>query len=325
MKRCLTAIAAVLCCIFLSTAFCACSWFFENRAPVDVYLPYLDGADAAASGAQYVAAAQQADVVTVIATYPVRTDIATSYTQVYSGVIINKEGYVLTTSAAASLEYKSGAYASATRIVAVLSDVYGNDEQYLLKLIDHDSALGVALFVFYDTFYTYTDPSQSNAEEGFCHYAALSAVPPEIGDACVAVGNATGAVNSDASGLIGVQYVQQAVTQGVVSAAGSADEEAESVSYGGTVYPYLYSSASVTPAMLGGALFDANGYLIGMLSDKVTDGSSDESYLRRFSASLPANFLSAYLDAVSEQTQTVIPYTLATAQAERSLTEVYDA
>lgn len=313
MKKFLLSVglAAVFAVSFLTVG---CNWMYNVAEPVDVCLEYLDAAadPQSDSAAEYVAKTRQAAVVSVIATYNLRTDYGTTYTQVYSGVIIDKEGYVLTSSVVANFEYSDGHYIRPSSVRAVLSDVYDDGSKYALDLVNYDSDAGLALYSFHDNFYHYTDSSASETTEGFQVWAGFSLQEASVGQTCILIGNAVGALNSNFNGYNGISYVQQSVTQGVVSSTDVQDAAAD-IEYNGASYARFLFSAPSNENMYGGALFDENGYMIGLVQGQLTDGSSEEICLVRVSAALPASLVAAYIDTVSEQEQTVIPYTVAIA------------
>ena len=292
-------------------------WMIDAQDPVDVYLDYLDtesAADNEENAAEYVARKQQAAVVSVIATYNLRTDYASSYTQVYSGVIIDRDGYVLTTSSVAYFEYSTGHYIQPSTVYAVLSDVYDNDARYRLMYVDHDTQAGLAIYSFRDNFYHYADQAKQELVPGFQIWANFLMNGVSVGATCVAVGNAVGALNSNFGNANMITYVQQSVTQGIVSSI-DAQQAVPDVSYAGKTFPLLLFSAPANENMYGGALFDENGYLIGLVRGQLTDGSASEICLERVSAALPASLLAVYIDSVSEQLQRVIPYTVVSSDA----------
>ena len=152
MKKRLAALLAVAT-LFL---FAGCSFSFYQRQAEskDIYKDYLAmETDASDSYTERVAERSGAAVVTVIANSVVRTNRGSeSTTQIFSGIIINAEGYVLTTSHAAVLEVTSGGSLYTGRVLtayAVLPEIYGDKSRYKLTLVDYNTDAGLALLLFF--------------------------------------------------------------------------------------------------------------------------------------------------------------------------------
>lgn len=107
-----------------------------------------------------------------------------------------------------------------------------------------------------------------------------------------------------------ITYVQQSVTQGIVSSI-DAQQAVPDVSYAGKTFPLLLFSAPANENMYGGALFDENGYLIG-LGPRAADRRICFGDLSGtcFGGHCLPRWLAVYIDSVSEQLQRVIPYTV---------------
>ena len=289
----------------------ACDWMDSSAPPRDIYLSYYSGD--AQSGeeqdiAEYVSSVDRGAVVTVISEDPSSTSTA-----IYSGIIINTDGLVLTAADAAYFVRSSGSVRTAD-VSAVLSEIYGDSTKYKLELIDYDSDAGLALFSFYDRFYHYTDDEKTSVADGFQLYATLSGIDLKVGAACVAIGNAAGEYYN--GNLPDPFYIRETVTSGVVSAM---SENVGSVSVGENSYNKFTFSAPSTPELFGGALFDENGYLIGMISDKFSDNGGN---VPRIAAAIPSEAIAAYFDEVSLRKQIVVEYSVATDGAERSAVQL---
>ena len=259
----------------------ACDWTDLSSPPRDIYLSYYSGD--AQSGeeqdiAEYVSSVDRGAVVTVISEDPSSTSTA-----IYSGIIINTDGLVLTAADAAYFVRSSGSVRTAD-VSAVLSEIYGDSTKYKLELIDYDSDAGLALFSFYDRFYHYTDDEKTSV-----YYNGNLPDP---------------------------FYIRETVTSGVVSAM---SENVGSVSVGENSYKKFTFSAPSTPELFGGALFDENGYLIGMISDKFSDNGGN---VPRIAAAIPSEAIAAYFDEVSLRKQIVVEYSVATDGAERSAVQL---
>ena len=137
----------------LLLAGCSFSLYRREDESRDIYKKYIEvGTDDSASYTEKVAAEAGAAVVSVIAHTIVRTNRGTAtVAQVFSGVIINADGYVLSTSNAAYLSVTDGNHVYSNEVMsayAVLPEVYDDDSHYKLTLIDYDTDVGLALFRF---------------------------------------------------------------------------------------------------------------------------------------------------------------------------------
>ncbi len=298
-------------CVFACLLLSGCSWFYaQTPTPKDVYLDPINipqQAENGESAAEFVARTQRANVVSLIAVYNLRTEYGNTYTQIFSGVILDGDGFVLTTSDVSDLEYADGQFVRPSSVRAVLSDAYGDDTRYLLDLVSYDSSCGLALYRFHDNFYHYTDDAHSAAKSGFPLWANFSADSASVGDAAIAIGNAVGVLNSPFAGVNGITYLQQSVTQGVVSSVQTSASENRPA--GGK--NLLLFSAPSNENMYGGALFDKNGYVIGLIAQQFSDPNNEDDFLPRVSAALPTDDLTAFIDSVSAEKQFAIPYTIA--------------
>ena len=317
MKKRLAALLAVAT-LFL---FAGCSFSFYQRQAEskDIYKDYLAmETDASDSYTERVAERSGAAVVTVIANSVVRTNRGSeSTTQIFSGIIINAEGYVLTTSHAAVLEVTSGGSLYTGRVLtayAVLPEIYGDKSRYKLTLVDYNTDAGLALFRFYDRFHYYTDTSRGESKEGFQVFAQFSGKNAETGERCIGIGNSLGnALNEGVSVPERVNEIEQTVMSGVISDADAGSEALAPVSFGGKEYNYILTTVPVNIDMYGGALFDENGYLIGLLAMKIgyESSSGETGYFKRVAAACPVSLLTAYIDGAASATETPVPYIIA--------------
>lgn len=290
--------------IFTGLCLSGCSWMLEQTNPRSVCLPYIDVAvdNGSSDSVEDVTTRSQAAVVSIIATYPLRSNLGNSYTRVLSGILIDADGYVLTHASVSSYEYSAGEFAEPKSVYAVLSDVYEDETRYSLEFVDQDSALGVSVYRFYDEFSHHTDASSSETEKGFQIFATFSEKSVRIGEPCTAIGNAVGGLNSAYENVDGILYIQQSITGGAVSAL-------ESVATDETRFSYIITSAPINENMYGGALFDENGYLLGLIYDKWTEADGD--FVVRASSAIPSSVLTDYIDDASARVQHTIPYTIA--------------
>lgn len=229
-----------------------------------------------------------------------------SFIDYSSGVIVNEEGYVL--AAASSLQpaiyTQDGEYiGTANAAYAVLSDVYlTSDTLYRLELVDVDAESGFALYSFYDSFSyaaeDFSDSEHSGTVEGFPIVAEFSSETIAVGDFCTAIGNAVGSVvNDTAQSLSSLSHFSVSATSGAISQTG--DET-------------FLIGAAVSPEMIGGAVFDQNGYCIGILSEKLRrDAAADQNFVANATLCSGVDRVLRYLDAVSASLRIPIPYTVA--------------
>lgn len=316
-----TSIAIFLVLISVLFAISGCSVFTFRRqaAPTDVYLEHVSTTDTIQIDfSEQVSSLQMGSIVSIISTTNLNTLQGTGvYISVYSGIILNDDGYVLASSQSAytNIVYEGTAVqGEAQSYYAVLANSYNNDTHYKLNLIDYDLDAGLALFQFYDTFYYYTDAEKSSLEKGFQFTARFSSNPVRTGDDCVAIGNSLGNLYaSEAYNHSSVKDTQLTVTKGIISDNESDPNVFEPLSLNSVNYNYILTSAPVNLDMIGGGLFDENGYIIGMPASKIsTDSiemSDDNGYISRVSIAYPVQYLFAYINNVSQEKQTVISYT----------------
>ena len=100
---------------------------------------------------------QTASVVSILSSGRVYTGSDSySTTRVLSGVILNEEGYILTSSEACNFDVSDNGTiyeGKFTNAYAVLSDVYQDQRHYILNLVDNHEEAGLALFRFQTDFY----------------------------------------------------------------------------------------------------------------------------------------------------------------------------
>lgn len=294
-------------CLFLLLNGCS-SLFVREQEARDIVKNYIqtslsDGANI--TSAEYIASEQSGCVVSIASTYYItQNGKRQKFVFHTSGIVINSEGYILTSSeTAASIDG-----VSPSSITATLAPVYNDDSAYRLVETDRDEDCGLALFRFYDSFYRKTESGEK--VKGLQFNAEFSSVDVNTGDRCWAAGNSLGDIFENTAEL--------SVTGGTV-ADNAADSGIFSLSMNGKNYEYMIATAPICPEMLGGALFDKNGYLIGMAASKIV--SSDENqysyeYLNELALFYKTDILIDYVDTVSESLQTVIPLTVASISEE---------
>ena len=299
-------------CLFLGTislffVLSGCSFVLGREAdPVNVYKSYIDTQSENTDSqdtAEYISSTRTGSVFSIASTYYLQQGgQRIKYVYYSSGIILNAEGYIL--SVASSVAQIDGTSPSST--YAILSSVYNDDTEYKITLVDSDESSGLALFRFYDNFY-YKD-AKGDQQKGFQFIAEFSGKEVYTGDSCWAVGNSLGDIFDDANNL--------SITGGVI-AQSTADEQLFALSYNGVNYSYMIATAPVCPEMSGGALFDRNGYLIGMFASKIVSTDDSNSfvggfeYLSKMALFYKTDILIDYVNHLSENLQTVIPMTIA--------------
>lgn len=311
------AVAAILCMILSG---CSFSGYRQEAAPQNIYKDYMAiESDAPADFEEQIADKAGGSVVTIISSANMRVNgELSSIVNIFSGVIINREGYVITTSQSAytGVSAGSGRYeAEANEVYAVLPDIYDDNTHYKLRLIDYDTQIGLALFKFYDNFYFYSDAAKTDTVQGFQFHATFSSENVAVGNRCAAIGNSIGNIlNGEALSLNSITQIEQTITSGFISASPADPSVFEPLQYGDSSYNYFMTSAPANLDMYGGGLFDENGYAIGILASKIVSensGSSAGDYITRATLVYPTALVTAYIDNVSAETQKVIPYTTA--------------
>ena len=311
------AVAAILCMILSG---CSFSGYRQEAAPQNIYKDYIAiESDATADFEEQIANKAGGSVVSIISSANMRINgELSSIVNIFSGVIINREGYVITTSQSAYTGVSAGSErydAEANEVYAVLPDIYDDNTHYKLRLIDYDTQIGLALFKFYDNFYYYSDAAKTETVQGFQFYATFSSENVAVGNRCAAIGNSIGNIlNGEALSLNSITQIEQTITSGYISASPADPSVFEPLQYGDSAYNYFMTSAPANLDMYGGGLFDENGYAIGILASKIVSdnsGSSAGDYITRAALVYPTALVTAYIDNVSAETQKVIPYTTA--------------
>ena len=294
----------ILSCLIVLFFACGC---YDTTAPKEADLKTLD-----LSGMT----ARSASIVTILSSGRVDTgNDKYVTTKAYSGILLNDEGFVLTSWQVCNFDVADGGNiypGEMTQTYAVLSDVYGDDTHYSLELIDQDEDAGLALFRFKTNFYYKTENGER--QKGFPYLAEFSPYAPQTGNVCYAIGNSLGELLVNNT-FFHTSYtdLQLSVTKGIVSNAEVSEIPPYTLNTE-TCLPAIVS-APTNPETVGGGVFDENGYLIGLVSSKLLSEKDEEtSSITRMSLMLTASWLARYIDSVSTEKQTVIPYTLAKAQ-----------
>lgn len=261
---------------------------------------------------------QAAGVVTILSSGRVNTGTDRYLTtKAYSGILLNNEGFILTSWQVCNFDVTDGGKTYSgemTQTYAVLADLYGDDTHYSLTLIDEDEGAGLALFQL-KTKFSYKI-EQGGTKEGFPFVPKFSPYAPQTGNQCYAIGNSLGELLVNNTFFhTSYQNLKLSVTKGIVSRSEIPQDTLPPYTLGSEQCLPTTISAPVSPEMVGGGVFDENGYLMGLVTSKLLSESEGETtMMTRMSLLLPGSWLMHYIDTVSEQKEIVIPYTYAKAQ-----------
>ncbi len=306
--------------VFLLFALCGCSFNLYGgiASSKNVKLEYVEiKTSEDAEFAEVAAARSLGCVVTVVSSANVETGYGIGVlSSIYSGLILNDEGYILTTyQAAHPTEFVDGTTyeGDVSSAYAVLSDIYGDTTHYRIDLVDKDEDAGLALFKFYDSFSYYTDSSKSETQSGFQFKARFTDKTVSVGANVVSIGNAAGyTVISEDDSASQFTDLQVNVMSGTVLEDECDPDIFGTISYLNKEYASFLITAPVSEEMIGGGVFDENGYLIGYNYSKLySTTDSGVSILPRVSIAYKSDLLIDYIDQTSEKLQTPIPYTIA--------------
>lgn len=281
-------------------------YYNETVQPKNVYKKHITLSDISTdvydgSYTEYIANEKSGAVVTIYSEFKYR-NIRGSYSSAYcwrSGIILNDCGYILTTGSAVQLrasdQSSSVQTVEASYVYVYLNPLYNDAEAYSATIIDYDADLNLALLKMYDTFYYYTDEENKTSEKGFQFTAEFydARATLKTGDYCAFVGD-----------LIGEGV---GITTGVIS-----DNEMtvlDGVTYNQNLYHYIQATAALNEQALGGALYDKNGYIIGIAQSKVVS-DTDASTFNKVGLALPSACVVDYINAVSAEKKTVISYNI---------------
>ena len=230
---------------------------------------------------------------------------------VFSGIILNNEGYILTSSFVTRYRKPSDAkssvddFISAKKIQIQLNSIYQDENLYSATLIDCDLDLGLAILKFKDNFYYYTDQSKKTSVKGFqfstVFYDGQNTI--KIGDSCAFVGETIGNGIGISAGIISNNKMS-------VSELGDGQNNFGNIIYEDKEYSYMQTTAAVNPEGMGGAVFDRNGYIIGIMSSKVYS-DQDSSAFHKVGLVMPSACVMNYIDTISRSKQRQITYTYA--------------
>lgn len=298
-----------VCILGLSVVLSSCSFYIVRPAPKSVYKDFIEQTvDADTEFMEKIASGQSACVVTILSTGSV-TAVHETYlmTKAYSGIILNDDGYVLTTDQAYTFEISDNGKTYAGKAIetyAVLSDVYNDQTHYKLNYIDHDEDSGLALFQFYDHFYYYTDSENSQSQKGFQYTAKFAQEELSVGASCVAVGNSLANILvSNPKNHSSFKNINLTATLGVLADT-HVDVSKPVVFENKEYYPSVITSP-INPEMIGGAVFNNSGEIMGIIFRKAAYGVSGSSeYLKRLSFIQCFDLIDSYIKKV-ESTQSI--------------------
>ena len=307
MKKLLVALSAVSIIFFMT----GCAYFVREPSAQNIVKAYIEKSESGSdyeSPSNYIGSVSAGAIISIVSScYIYSGGYYEEYTNYSSGIVLNADGYILTSASVASVTTASAQY-SASLVVGVLAPVYDDNTRYTLKEVDRDEQSGLAIYRFYDRFY-YTDQAGVR-QSGLQFTVHLSAVDVTTGSDCWAVGNSLGDLFSDPS--------SQTITGGIVSDC-ETDQDVFPLVYNGVSYSFMQTTVPTTPEMIGGGLFDKNGYLIGMFNSKIiseTDGNYQ--YLEKSSLFYKTDILIDYVNTVSERLQTVIRLSVASKTPEEA-------
>ena len=292
--------------ISLSLLLLACGCRNAFTAPKEVTLKYLEPTGMTE---------QTASVVTILSSGRVYT-AGDSYTttRVLSGVLLGNDGYILTSSEACNFDISDNGTiykGEFSQAYAVLSDVYQDQKHYSLKLIDQSAEAGLSLFKFETKFYH--EDQNGKKVEGFQYCVCFSSRDLQTGMQCYAVGNSLAELLANNTFFhTSFSDLRLCVTKGVVSMESVPSDILDPYTIESRqAEPYIISAAT-NREMCGGAVYDENGYLIGIVASKLVSDTEEETvFLTKMSLALESSWIEEYINFVSQRDQIEIPYTIA--------------
>lgn len=298
----------------LTVILSACNMFYVVKpAPKSVYKNLIEQiSDNDTEFMSKIANEEGACVVTILSTGSVVVKNETYLlAQAYSGIILNDDGYILTTDQAYVLEISENGTTykgKAIETYAVLADAYNDQTHYKLNYIDHDQDSGLALFQFYDHFYYYTDSENKQSEKGFQYTADFVKEELTVGSPCISVGNSLANILVDnPKNHSSFKDINLTATLGIL--ADTCVNVSQPVVFENKTY---YPSVITTPInseMIGGAVFNDQGKVMGIIFQKATYGTSGSSdYLKRVSFIQGFDLINSYINKVeAAQDITIFP------------------
>ncbi len=169
-------------------------------------------------------------------------------TSLGSGVIISEDGYIVT---------NTHVIEDATTVY-----VYISDDEYEATLIGSDSKSDIAVIKIEASGLTYATFADSSLVE--------------VGDDCIAIGNALG------TGI--------SVTNGIISATD------KTVTINNETMVLLQTNAEINSGNSGGGLFDINGELIGIVNAKTSSSINSETSVEGLGYAIPSNTVKTIVD-----------------------------
>lgn len=298
-------ILLMVCILGLTLILSSCNLFYVVKpAPKSIYKNFIEpkSDNGTAEFMEKIANEQAACVVTILTTGSVVAGHETYLlTQAYSGIILNNDGYILTTDQSYTLEISANGNiykGKAIETYAVLSDIYNDQTHYKLNYIDHDVDSGLAVFQFYDNFYYYSDSENSQSQKGFQYIANFTQEDLTVGSACIAVGNSLANILVDnPKSHSSFKNINLTVTLGVLSDTNA--NVSNPVYFENKKY---YPSVVTTPTnseMIGGAVFNKQGKIMGIIFQKAKNEEAGASgYLKRVCFIQSFDLINSYIKEV---------------------------
>lgn len=267
------------------------------------YLPTNTDEQYEGSFTEYIGTKKAASVVSVYSYFQYRNKQG-SYSEdavLGSGIILNDDGYVLTSSRVVKTYFSDQSSSDSLTVSKLwinLNSLYGkiSDDSLSAKLIDCNEELGLAIIKLNNEFYYYTDASKTETKKGFQIKGEFfdGTTTVKTGNDCAFVGDILGE---------GVSITVGVISNNEMTTLGEID-------FNDNTYNYIQASAALNEQMLGGALYDVNGYIIGVTQTKIVS-DTDNSVFNKIGLALPSACAIDYINFVADNLQTVIEYTQA--------------
>lgn len=179
-----------------------------------------------------------------------------------SGVIITEQGHILTNAHCVVYDFQD--IQNPIMYESVHAKLRNDETEYEVEIIDHDITKDLAIVKFVNVPQNIIAATMGNSDN------------LKIGDTAIVIGNAVGLGITAASGII-----SEVASSYIVDYMGAGTVEA------------IRTDAAVNPGNSGGALYDENGQLIGIITFKI----SSENY-ENLGFALSINFAQSYIQSI---------------------------